>query len=76
MNSLVTVTNYLWPLIAPLRVTEYKIENKTCNTAGLCKIIVCKLELIFAFQGNNQPEHNKHCDDRQWLTTLHSIFKR
>lgn len=65
MNSLVTVTNYLCPLIAPLRVNEYKIENKTCNTVRLCKIIVCKLELIFAFQGNNQPEHNKPCNDRQ-----------
>lgn len=65
MNSLVTVINHLWPLIAPLRLPEYKIENKICNTAGLCKIVVCKLELIFACQGNNQPERSKHCDDRQ-----------
>lgn len=53
-----------WPLIPPLRVTEDKMENKICNTEGLCKIIVCKLELIFAFLGNNQPEHNYHSDDR------------
>lgn len=67
VDSLVTVTNYL---IAPLWVTEYKIDNKTYNTAGLHKRIACKLGLIVAFQGNNQPEYEKHLDDR----TLHNVF--
>lgn len=34
-----------------------------------------KLELIFVFQGNNQPRHNTRCDDRQCSVMLDSIFK-